>query len=1491
MHEAFCRVTHHRARVFGLFCAVVCCFAGFSGAAVAADAPAVPDALKPWVPWVLHDHLDDRCTADGDDRHCAWPGALTLELGKTGATFSLHVWRDRPGDVDLPGDARLWPQEVRAGETAVTVKTTSDGQPFVTVAAGHTRLTGRLHWSRPPEVVALPTDVAVLSVTRDGQPIQAPRREQGRLWLSGGKQVRDDTDTLRIEVQRRIVDGVPLRIATRLALKVAGKARDVVLGDVLVAGSVPVSVNGPLPVQIGRDGVARVHVRAGSHVITVDAVHPGAPKSLNVPARLADADSHEVWVWVADAKQRSVQLSGLDPVDPERTSLPKQWRQGSTFIAVAAKSLVLKQTRRGQPEPPPNRLQLRRELWLDLDGTAFSVRDRITGAMHRDWRLDYAGKGQLGRVSQRLAGRYSDVLITHPPGTKAAPKGAPAGRTGVELRTGKIDLRADLRVPEAAQLDAIGWDFDARSVATTLHLPPGWKLLGATGVDQAPGTWIGSWTLFDFFLVLMVALGTGKLLGWRWSLVALLGLAICHGEDDAPRWVWLHLLAAIALVRVLPAGFVRKLAWVYRGGALLWMVLMLVPFSIHQVRHGMYPQVKQQSYGMGGGFAAEMEEKAEQAAAVAEVLDDGVSLASRSAPSKKYKRRMKGGGKKGSWQQRVNQLQQVDPNAVVQTGPGLPDWNWSNWSLRWSGPVARGQRIGLILLSPAHNLVLAWLRVALLVGLALLMLQWRELRGIFERDDGDPVPGPSTPVSSAAVGLIALAIGALCLLAPDTAAARMPPPKPSNAAPPIQQLQQQVQQQLNAANIANIGKRNKFDDMRPKGPGGPAAKLLATLQQRLLESTACEGPCTVASTVQLVLHDNTIALTAEVHAQRLAAWTLPGPLSTVRFTRVTVDGKPTGQLRRTDDGMLQVRLGPGRHVVVATGTLAARNVIAMHFAEDAKPRRLTAKMHGWHIDGLGTNGVPDATLQLARKRTADAPEEATATVAGADLPPWFTVQRTLLLGLPWQVQTTVTRNRADGPTLLKLPLLPGEAVLAAGVRVEEAAGGGKVALLQFPTGRSEVRLESELPVGPSIDLQAPNGRPWTERWRLQCSPIFRCAAKGVAPVERQDPSGEQVYAWWPWPGEKVAISIIRPDGAPGQAVTIDRVDYKVTPGKRLLEANLRLRIRSSRGGFRKITLPEGAELQRITIDKKERTIRPDGRVVSLPLKPGKQNFHLRWQQAWQRSFNETMPPVDLGGEAVNARLTIRRGEDRWLLWGFGPQWGPAVLFWSHVAVLILLALALGRIPNLPVHTGHWLLLGLGFVQLPVATLLALVAWFAALAWRKAIWRERQGPEHAVWFNLSQLALAGLTIGAMACLYAAIHTNLLLDVDMQVTGAGSSNHELRWYVDRVDGVLPQPGILSLPLLAWRLAMLTWSLWLVWALLKWLPWAWACFADGGLWRKTKPKKIQPPVHGQTVNAQTVQSSVGPIPAPPARPESTDEPADEPAAKPPGESSDDT
>ena len=370
-----------------------------------------------------------------------------------------------------------------------------------------------------------------------------PRRDQaGPPWLRASAETHGEGESLRLQVFRRIRDGIPLFVETRLELEVAGRAREVTLEGALLPETTPVAVSGDLPARV-ENAALRVQARGGRYALTVDSRIEGRPKAIALPKDPPKDPwpPREVWVFAADEAQRQVELSGPTPIDPSRTELPEDWRALPAFLVEPGASLALGEVRRGEAEPPPDQLTLARQLWLDPDGRAASVRDLFGGELRATTRLDLLPPGTLGRIA--IDGQ--DQLITAHPETKAA---------GIELRHSSLQLEADSRLALTGALPAVGWTTGVEQLQTTLHVPPGWSLLATTGVDQVPGTWTSRWSLLGFFFVLIVTLAVHRLFGPKPALLALAALVLTHGESDAPFAVWLSLVAAIALQRVAPAA-------------------------------------------------------------------------------------------------------------------------------------------------------------------------------------------------------------------------------------------------------------------------------------------------------------------------------------------------------------------------------------------------------------------------------------------------------------------------------------------------------------------------------------------------------------------------------------------------------------------------------------------------------------------------------------------------------------------------------------------------------------------------------------------------------------------------------------------------------------------------------------------------------------------------------------------------------------------------
>lgn len=1346
----------------------------FSIQASAQKLDEIPRTLRPWVKWVEADLPKIHCPNINGTHICTWPGTLRVQVSRTEATFSLRGYLDEDGQVAIPGSTGIWPQDIRVdGEKALVGK--RENTPIVFLTKGEFHLTGKFIWKKIPETLPLPANIGRVFLTVGDGKVPSPRiNAEGQLFLKeGDAEALKSTDTIRVSVFRKLHDQVPLHVANRFELNVSGRAREVDLGKVLFENSVPLAVESVLPLRIDK-GAVKIFVRPGKHIVNINTIIPKQPKTLSAPKKTAPFfDSQEVWVWIPDDKYQSVELSGLTAVDSNRTPLPQAWKDKTTFLVEPENTLNLKVTRRGIQETAPNSLSLHREIWLDLDGTGYTIRDSIYGEMKRDWRLDYQNTDGaiLGRVSHANDG----LLIT---------KNEVNSLSGVELRNSEVELTAEVRLKDArGKLGIVGWNHDVKSLSASLHLPPGWSVFHGQGIDRISNTWMSSWTLWDLFFVFMIMLGFFQLFGWKWAIVSMFTLLLTHGHIDAPEWSWLILILTLALLRVFPDGIWRKAMVLIRGIVFLAFVSILALYANDQVMSALFPQVKTTSRNFG-----RMSKMGTASSAIEE--DFSRTNPYQLAPSKMESKK---DINKGQWQQDKKRMQQIDPNAVVQTGPGLPNWEWKTWDLKWTGPVQKDQHVTLWLISSWMNRALSFLRIIFLFLLAFVILALSDMRWNNGKGEQGEVPKKYRGSSLIAFVLTILFSTSLFGQTPPTADA------------PLQ-------------NISSIEPAIQL-----------APNLLDALKTRLKKSALCPTPCVILSKSEIRIDDLQFEMDIEVSAQRDTGFKLPGPSDRLVLTAIELDGQATNQIRKEQDLTL-LRIPKGTHTVRVRGTLAARDVVTLQFDETALAEYTQFKSSDWTVDGLSNGGASDASLQLTRLNKQKSKDD---SESDSELPPWFTVNRTFSIGLPWTIETVISRVDSTRPQLLKFPLLKNERVITDGFRVESAKGGTEVAI-ELPRGKSSVRFVSEISIQPTIGLVAATTQPWTEQWTVTCSRIWRCEfSDALAPIGhiKNQVSSSTFY---PWPGETIEVKINRPEGISGSSSTVTTVDYATIPGNRLLLATLTMEVRASQGGWQKVTIPEGAELQKVLIDGNAVSIRPVDNLVNVPLKPGTQKVSLEWQQSWERKVFETAPQVDIGSDAVNVKTSISRGDGRWVLWATGSPWGPAVLFWPRLIIMFLIALGIGRIKRLPIKTYEWMILVIGLSQLPPVALIPIVFWFLVIRMRK-----EQPAQNPGIFNLIQLAIPFVTLIAIGILYAAIHTNLLINIDMQVKGAGSTNHLFRWYIDRSTSVLPQPTIITISDWFWRIGMLVWAMWLVVRLYKWAPWAWDAFTTGGIFKPLSPK----------------------------------------------------
>jgi hypothetical protein len=618
----------------------------------------------------------------------------------------------------------------------------------------------------------------------------------------------------------------------------------------------------------------------------------------------------------------------------------------------------------------------------------------------------------------------------------------------------------------------------------------------------------------------------------------------------------------------------------------------------------------------------------------------------------------------------------------------------------------------------------------------------------------------------------------------------------------------------------------------------PPPALLDELKTRLSEPPRCHPACAAIQSLTLTLGESQWVMDFEVHAAARVGIPLPAADGQWWPNDVRIDGQDGAAVLLRDAGGTLWTLAPaGRHRVTLRGPAPARSQVDLPLP--LRPARVSdaTDAAAWVINGLNPDGVPQGALQLIRRRDTASRGAVAQELEPGVLPPLLKVSRTLQLGLDWGVQVRVQRlSPAGSPLTIDLPLIPGEAVTTAGVLVED----GK-ARVRLSAGADEAGFTSRLATTERIELTAPSDPRWTEEWRMDVAPLWHVDYAGIPVIHHQDGQGAWLPTFAPWPGESLSVQVSRPAGVPGSQLTIDASELTVSPGQRATDSTLALDIRASQGSQHALTLPEGATLRSVTIDGKTQPVRQQDRQVTLPIRPGAQSISLAWREERPVAGWFETPAVDLGLPGVNHTISVSLGQDRWILFAAGPRLGPAVLFWSVLLVVVLIALGLGRSGLAPLRTHQWVLLGIGLTQLDVVSAALIVGWLLALAARERSAALDRPLQH----NLIQIGLAVLTVIALSALFDAVSRGLLGYPEMQIEGNGSDAYRLNWYQDRAATVPARASIVSVPLWVYRVAMLAWALWLAFALLGWLRWGWGVFARDGLWRKVawRPALMSP------------------------------------------------
>lgn len=1398
---------------------LVCASSIFASTAYAEDGQisSVPVDLQPWVEWVRAANPEWRCAKSSGQFVCVWPGAAEISLRPKGAELSLRVDVLKESWLDLPASEVLLPANITvtssAGSKLDAPVAHSPGSAQVKLPEGSFIVQARYTWDKLPPELPIPSNYGYLNVRfLDGLPFQHTKRTDSGIFFEAVDES-PSTQSAAISVFRRLSDGSPLRLETKIRLQISGRARPIDLGQVLPASFTPVEINSPLPTFLGADGKLALQAVSGDFEVSIQAITQQPLGSVSPAAGTSIWPQEEIWAWVPQPEFRSVEISGASPVQAETTGLPPEWNGAAAYILQRGQSLTLKELRRGEQSAPANNLQLFRELWPSFDGSGFTVRDRFKGNFTQGERLNALPETKLGRATQN----GKQLLIT---------SDAANNMSGVELRDTALNVEAVSTISGTSSLSAVGWDTSVNALSLALHLPPLWRLMFVSG-GSAPTSWLESWSLLHLFLGIVMVVVARLLLGG--TIACLLGAALFlnHGEFMAPRMLFVHLLLLVAWRSIIEEKesfwgqlcnnvlVVTLIAWTLQGLAFLklqftqalfpqleagtryrtflqhiltaledhllaWpLLLLLLVAAAVAIRY-----LKQAKNTLG--FFGRLFVVGLVASLVLPLTGSVLAGISWLGGSSNYAARYETAVEMPEFQDKVGSAESEDylnyESAQDSSMPGAAAGNVLRKMLPRSKQLA----------VPANENTFTYQDKALASGPALPSWSWRQHRV--------QVSSPALPEHQLKVVLLSpfvnrvfsllrvLIMIALLLAVPRRLGYRAKLPSPASAALVLGLL---------------VFPSTGWAEF-------PRESLLKELRGRIVERQCQRERCASIERMSISLSEDKFRLEIEANSEGKAALTLPGPIEVFPPNLVQLNGKDSNALRRLDSGLLELQTPAGRSSVVVEGRLGHADAFSLQFMD--RPLSLSVNAPLWLTEGLLPSGVVSESLRFTRReKPSDSAVSEHEKQASSTLPWWLIVERQLRLHDQLRIVTTVKRlGSLREPYHARIPLLPGEQVTSDQVSIE-----AEQALIHFPTGVESVQYQSSMPFQTSLTLRASAVPRLSEEWQVQCSSILACSYKGITPTSSSR-GASRMLVWNPFPSEEVILEAKQLSSLPGEHLTVDSLSHDARWGSGVLQGTLNATLRLTEQAPFEVTLPENSQLVSAQLNQANAAYTSEGNKIALLLSPGAQAVQLSYRLPFNPQLKETAPAISINSSGHNVTLRVLPSPDRWLLWTSADGWGPSVLFWSKLLVVVGLCVALHFAGLLGGSRIGAALLGIGLASLPMVWIGVPLLWLTLI---------HRGDLYAKFSkDLHPRARVGILVAISVLgtnfLYQVVKTGLVLTPPMLVVGNQSSSSKLQWLFDQTGPLLPQPWVLSLPLWAWRAFALVWATWLVIAFIGWL-----------------------------------------------------------------------
>ncbi|WP_281559984.1 hypothetical protein [Thalassomonas sp. RHCl1] len=954
-----------------------------------------------------------------------------------------------------------------------------------------------------------------------------------------------------------------------------------------------------------------------------------------------------------------------------------------------------------------------------------------------------------------------------------------AGERGVENRYPRVDIQGRGSTQAKGQLAVTGWDSDFEQVDLTLNLPPSNLLFAVFGADYVSSSWWSNWSIWASFILLLSAILAARLVNISAGITTALMLLAIYQEAHAPVIAIINLLLALAIKKYQPFERLQSLVKTYWALSVALIAGTLLFFCAVQLRIVLHPQ-------LDPGNTAGRIMKVEQSL----VLEHELAEQKQADDGRKYKAMRRPQEPMQAEMLDMADVERMSVTAGKVKSADLLMERYQSDALMQAGsgiPNWQWRRHQINWNSPVAKeqvfdlIVLSKNQYRLLkVFGVVLSLLWLYL---VLKDVVRIKPGSLQPKAAAA-------LLAFFMLTPGYS--------PELAAQAF-----------------------------------PDQALLAQLKARLSEAPLCAPHCAVISRLQVDAQAKALTLQLTVDAGANTALALPRS-EFWRPQTAKVNGKTVTALIKRQ-GWIYLPVQQGITNIRLSGQLAPVEVFQLEFKEKAQRVELLPSSD-WEIVGTQGSRLSANTLEfLARAPVASGAEQTSSRYSKQ---PLVNVIREISLDKVWRVSTRVERIApSQGSITVWVPTLPGEHISSDDIVLDNQSGESRVQV-SIASGQQDFGWHSILQQQENISFNARSNNRVIEQWLVMASPSWHTEFSGL-PVILQDQDNDDYfrYAFYPYAGETLSLSTTRPEAVAGDVLAIDRVEYNIDQGSRTATLNLTFDYRSTRGGEHVLTLPENYQLKEISSDGKIMNLQGEGGKLTLPVFPGKHRVNIRMRSASEETFMMSSPAINLNAPVSNISTKMNLTSERWVLWAKGPLLGPAVLYWGELVVFLLLALLLSRVKFSPLTTISWLVLGFGLSLNNWGVLMLIAFWFASLT--ASTYRPKAMGR--LFFNVSQLGLYGLSVIALLSLVAVVPMSLLGTPDMGISGNYSYGNYLSWFADKSNGVLPEVSVMSISTLFYKGIMLGWVIWLSFAIVGWVKWAWKMLGSQGYWRSKISKEL--------------------------------------------------